>query len=87
MTYLFALALPVIAALLWLLHQERKERTRLLNDARTERQQLLNRIQAPEVAVGQSLEPDGPVERGWVNYDDDDDLAKELARLDGDNDS
>lgn len=62
----------------------RTERTDLLIRFERERQLLLNRIQMPEIAVGQTVENRDPATRGWVGYEDDDDLKRELEALDGD---
>lgn len=80
MAYLLALVLVAYAGTVYGFLRHIQSRDEFHH---SERQLLLNRIQAPQVAVNQTA-PDEPPSKAFVNYDDDADLAKELERLNGD---
>lgn len=79
MTYaLIALELLTIAAFLWFLREERYQHARDLaqqaKDHEIERDKLLNRIQAPELAVAQTwVDPDP--EPKHIPLEDDDQMT------------
>jgi hypothetical protein len=69
-----SIALAIVClALLYLLREERRTADR-------ERQLLLNRIQAPEVAVTQTLPDDAPV-KGFVDFESDEDYHSFMREL------
>lgn len=75
MDYMLAvLALCLISALIYERHQARAERAELLERFNAERQVLLNRIQAPETAVAQTIQPTPG--KKHVPFDDDDAYAR-----------
>jgi hypothetical protein len=57
---------------------------RLWGAASSERQLLLNRIQAPEVAVAQTIDAEGEAPRQFTRFDDDEDFHDAMKTLEPD---
>lgn len=73
MIYTLVSQLLVIAVLAFLLHRSERQLRDLLRFHHEERKELLNRIQAPEQAVAQSVEVD-PEEKHYLTEADEDRL-------------
>lgn len=86
MTYLLLTSLLTNLALAGLFLQDRgRDRdfwAALLAKEVKERAQLLNRVQAPEIAVAQAIEIPEP-SRQFVEFDNDEDFHEEMQRING----
>lgn len=83
MEILLGFSLIANVAFGWMLWQSQKdsakERTAILAEAQKEREQLANRIQAPEATVALSMSDDEGLDN--VKFDDDEDFHKSMQAV------